>query len=580
MPLFGSFSGARAFGKGGGGGVKLTATSSGNVVTPTSGLQPGNGFTYHTFTGPGTFSVSSTGYAELMVIGSGGGAAGHAASGGAGAGGMAVNRNLLMPTGSYTVTVPTSGGGGTSNWWGTTGGSSSSISGNGITITGLGGGAAGAYSQGYPGGCGGGSSGLPSHTPSGQANQSYISSTGNPANTLGFGAHGGYRWYGSWHGGSGGGGTRRPGGNSPGPSYPGVGGDGVQWPQFNGPLIGLPQLAPYSGYFGGGGAGAVWSENSTSYPGGAGGGGWGNYGPGSGYTTPGGTYSVNAGTHTGSGAGGTNGYYYGGAGGNGGSGLLVIRYPTSGGYAVSTQGGNGLSSSNPGSSAYQIKLNYPSSTSGFYWIQTASGAQLIYCDMTDDGGGWMLLHRTAAGGVSTSTGAVGSISGTAGTTTGTVSNPYKLSDADINYFMQWCVVGLDRPEGHSLPCFRVHCGDGDHTTNGSGGSVDYYTIYPNPVYGCDSGMSNAGLSFLGGPYAYTNNQGSFSMAGWDTYAQFTASPNAATYIGGYGSGAYTGWGTTLFYNHNSWGQGIIYNSSSSGYYNGSSWTSYGKLWYR
>lgn len=567
MPLFGSFSGARAFGKGGGA-KQVAATSSGSTATPSSGLQPGNGFTYHTFTGPGTLSVTSPGYVELMVIGAGGGACGHAASGGGGAGGMAINRNLLLPTGSYTVTVPTSGGGGVPQHYSAGGGSPSSISGNGITVTGLGGGAAGGYSQGYPGGCGGGSSGFPGYTPSGYANQSTLSTTGNPSSTLGFGAHGGYRWYGPWHAGNGGGGTRRPGGNAPNHVYPGQGGDGMTWPQFNGPLIGLPQLAPLSGTFGGGGGGAVWSENSGWVPGGAGGGGIGNY------TNQPGT------SHTGSGGGGCNGYYYGGSGGSGGSGLVVLRYSNTKESVVNLVGGDGLTSGNPGTSAYQIKKDYPSSATGFYYIQTASGVQLIFCDMTYDDGGWMLMHRTVGGGVSTNPNAVGSISGvTPGTTTGTVSNPYKLSNADINYFMQWCVVGIDRPSGHTLPCFRIHCGNGDLT--GTSGDIDYYTIKGDSVYGCDAGMSNAGLDFYGGPYNYSSNIGSFSMAGWDTYSQFTSSPNAPSYNSGYGSGSYTGWGTTLFYNHNSWGQQTIYNSSSNGYWGTSyGWTSSGKFWYR
>lgn len=580
MPLFGSFSGPGSFGKGGGAKI-VTATTSGSTATPSSGLQPGNGFTYHTFTGPGSLNVTSPGYVELMVIGAGGGACGHAASGGGGAGGMAINRNLLLPTGSYSVTVPTSGAGGTpSHSSPGSPGSPSSFSGQGITITGLGGGASGGYSQGYPGGCGGGSSGFPGYTPSGQANQSYISSSGNPSTTLGFGAHGGYRWYGPWHAGNGGGGTRRPGGNAPSSTYPGQGGAGMTWPQFNGPLIGLPALAPLSGTFGGGGAGAVWSENSGWYPGGAGGGGWGNAGPGSGYSSPGGTYSVNAANHTGSGGGGTNGYYYGGSGGSGGSGLVVLRYSTTKQSVVNLVGGDGLTSANPGTSAYQIKSQYPSSATGYYYIQTASGVVPVFCDMDYDGGGWMLLHRTAGGGVSTTPNAVGSISvSTAGSTSGSVSNPFKYSNDDINYWMQWCVVGIDRPNGHTLPCFRVHCGNGDLT--GTSGDIDYYTVYPNPVYGCDSGMSNAGLDFYGGPYTYSSTIGSFSMSGWDTYAQFTNSPNAPSYTGGYGSGAYTGWGTTLFYNHNSWGQQTIYNSSSNGYWGTSyGWTSSGKLWYR
>jgi len=59
------------------------------------------------------------------------------------------------------------------------------------------------------------------------------------------------------------------------------------------------------------------------------------------------------------------------------------------------QGGDGSSQSNPGSSAYQIKRDYPNSTDGLYWISNANinnGTPFqIYADMTTDGGGWTLI---------------------------------------------------------------------------------------------------------------------------------------------------------------------------------------------
>ena len=109
MPIFGSFTGARMFGKGGGGG-QMQASSSGNNQTPTNGLEPGNGYVYHTFSGPGTFTVEESGQAEIMVLGGGGGGAGHAASGGGGAGGMAVAHEQPLAIGSYTITVGAGGG--------------------------------------------------------------------------------------------------------------------------------------------------------------------------------------------------------------------------------------------------------------------------------------------------------------------------------------------------------------------------------------------------------------------------------------------------------------------------------------
>jgi len=57
--------------------------------------------------------------------------------------------------------------------------------------------------------------------------------------------------------------------------------------------------------------------------------------------------------------------------------------------------GNGSSSSSPGSSAFQIKRDYPSSDDGIYWISDPEVNGCIpfriYADMTRQGGGWTLI---------------------------------------------------------------------------------------------------------------------------------------------------------------------------------------------
>jgi hypothetical protein len=87
--------------------------ASGGTLQP-GGVEAPNGFTYHVFTAPGTFTVSQStgtgdaGLLDIMVIG-GGGAGGRQHGGGGGAGSVVLN-TFTAVSGSYPITV---GDGGT-----------------------------------------------------------------------------------------------------------------------------------------------------------------------------------------------------------------------------------------------------------------------------------------------------------------------------------------------------------------------------------------------------------------------------------------------------------------------------------
>jgi hypothetical protein len=273
------------------GGVGLTAMTGGTTSTYSVG---GVSYKSHVFTGSGSFTVTSEGDADvLLVAGGGAGSSGTNGGAGGGAGGVIVQQLTLSAT-SYSFTI---GAGGTAIH----SVAQSDIGGNGedstfSTLTSIGGGAGGKWGStvslrnGQDGGSGGG--GAEMHGGSG--------STSGGAGYSGQGYDGGGSS--AAFGGSGGGGAGAVGG-SPTTNNGADGGIGLA----NDYSTGVDQY--YSG--GGGGHGDVPGTN-TDGSGGLGGGGDIASGVGGGVNTGGG------------GAGG--GYYAGHSPGNGGSGVLVVRY--------------------------------------------------------------------------------------------------------------------------------------------------------------------------------------------------------------------------------------------------------------
>ena len=262
-------------------------------------------FKIHTFTGPGTFTVTSAGNPSgsdtveyLTVAGGGGGGKSHA--GGGGAGGFRQNfpspaiGGLPVTATSYPITV---GSGGAAN-----------ISGNNSifsTITSTGGGGGGGEDsplglQGLSGGSGGGGGSYPQPGGTGGAGNT-------PPVSPPQGSAGGNGTIRSTAGGGGGGGGASAAGSTQ-PNSPGYNGG----PGGNGTAT---SISGTSITYAGGGGGGAWAENGgTGGSGGSGGGGNGG-GPGA---------ATSATVNTGGGGGG--GRSASGIGGAGGSGIVIIRY--------------------------------------------------------------------------------------------------------------------------------------------------------------------------------------------------------------------------------------------------------------
>ena len=281
--------------------------------TPTT--SPCGDYKIHTFTGPGTFTVTEKGSPagsttlEYLVVAGGGGASGDTGNtrGGGGGGGFRFaspslaplcypGKPLAAPAGltaavqAYPVVV---GGGGPNS---PSPGSVSTFS----TITSAGGGGSGGS-----GGSGGGGAGGSLNNPGGAGNTPPT----NPAQ----GTDGGTSAESMPdHASGGGGGAKVNGGNGRGlsPTVSGNGGDGAGMPTGFG-TNGVP-CGSFRYYAGGGGGGGNTPTSLTAGAGGKGGGGAGG-------TATGTAGTVNSGGGSGAGGGG-------GPGNSGGSGIVVIRY--------------------------------------------------------------------------------------------------------------------------------------------------------------------------------------------------------------------------------------------------------------
>ena len=281
----------------------------------TKSVSSRSGYVVHTFTSPGTFSVSS-GFKdiELMVIGGGGGGG----EGGGGAGALYFNNSIPVTTGTgnYAVTIGGGGGGGTAQ--GNPGNASSFTP--SYPAAGGGGGGGPSNANGKAGGSGGGgrrdhnttaARGPASGAPGGSANAN--------SPTAGWGNIGGYGAHPTWCGAGGGGGAGSAGTNGSG------GGGGSETGGNGGNGLVMAIAGPSGVYAGGGGGGCEGSGGPTDRGGdpGPGGGGRGAYST----QQPAPRHGTGGTNGTGGGAGGTASTANpGGSSFQGGSGVVIIAY--------------------------------------------------------------------------------------------------------------------------------------------------------------------------------------------------------------------------------------------------------------
>lgn len=282
-----------------------------NLITATGGtITNANGYTIHTFTSNGTFTVTNgSGNVEALVVAGGGGGANTGAGGGGG--GFVSNGAVPVTTTGYSVTVGTGGSGGLTTAAPGVKGNNSVFS----TVTAEGGGQGvshGAGNGGNGGSGGGGPINLTIQRYGGTGSQGYAGGDGYLI----------AGWVGNSGGGGGAGAVGVAGGNTAGTGNGGIG-----------------RISGISGsavrYSGGGGGGEV----HGSFVGAGGGGGGGNANMSAAGSN--GTDSLGGG----GGGGSYTGTYF--NGGDGGDGIVIIRYPNSsyindlGGVTIGTTSAQG-----------------------------------------------------------------------------------------------------------------------------------------------------------------------------------------------------------------------------------------------
>ena len=438
--------------------------ASGGTLIPSSNTK--NGYNYHVFTSPGTFTVTDlgkdSGDLEYFVI-AGGGGGGTGTGGGGGAGGVRQS-SLSAAVTSYPITV---GSGAPTAVFGNASSNGNPSAFGPISATGGGRGASGAPSvinSASPGGSGGGGMSYPtaSSTTAGSGNAGGYTPVEGYAGGDGSGNNGG----------AGGGGAGGVAANTP----SGVGGPGAFYSKFAGPLIypAIPAPAQSSwisavgqGYYAGGGGGS--SPGGNSSPGGIGGGGNASPGP-----SPSATSGIN---FTGSGGGANWSYTAGYIAGGGGTGMVVVRYratslPSTIGYRGSFASGTQWFS--PGYFGVEVHPDYQ-------LVNSATYSSVTYRRVNTGSYYWWLLISQKTG-LNTYTPVYGALIQTpsGGTTGETLTATFASAvssfgsatvPASGDYYISW----LSTAPGYTSASGNIY---GD---SGTGGRINYVLTSTPPT---------------------------------------------------------------------------------------------------
>lgn len=337
---------------------------------------------------------------KVLVVGAGGSGGGDV--GGGGAGGQLVYEESVSVTPGETANIVVGAGGGYPsrfNKHGETGGSSQ-FSVSSVDITGLGG-------NGGNGRTGGGNGGIAPNNGYNGGGSSYdtaIGTAGNGGYPGGDGEGTGTTSNGNG-GGAGAGGPGQTGfsarnGVFPDSTPPFGGGDGGLGVWYT--ISGAPEV------YAGGGGGSYYRNLDSGWKG------FGTHGGGDGSSEDDNGFATDGRSGYGCGGGGGPSTGTNNNAGRGGDGCVIINYAQEGsiryntdfdeveiwnGYMfvnpqTGTWAGLGKSERTPALSAVHIMENYPQAESGTYWIHPANWLgkpELIYCEMENDGGGWMQI---------------------------------------------------------------------------------------------------------------------------------------------------------------------------------------------